>query len=858
MDDVSRLVLKVDSGQVRKARGDLAGLSKTGTAAQKSIAGVSMSAVKAGAAMLGFASASYAAFKAISSFIKVNANFEQSLADVKAVTRATNSEMEALENTARKLGATTKFSASEAAQGMKFLGMAGFNTLQIIKAMPGMLDLAAASGMDLATTADIASNILTGFNMKAIESGRVADVLAAAASSSNTSVQQLGEAMKYAAPVAASLGLDIEDAAAAIGVLSNAGIQGSMAGTALRLMLAKLVDPSQQAAKTIRGYGLSLDDVNPATHKFTDILGTMAEKGVSVSDMFKIFQVRGAAAGITMSGNADMVKKLADAFKNAKGRAKEMADVMNDTLIGDAKIFSSVSQELALSLNDSYGVTASLRESTQAATEFVQSLGGGVLEARIDAIIFKFSSLTTGADNAFANLAYSWELTMGYISGTGKTSADSITDAFTDMPENIRALVQLTGAEIGFLVEYGKAAGSGVATVIEAELLKLVAKAGVYGKKIGDSLNPFSLGNYDLDGALAAVDAYYTDIQASAFDLSAAQITAAKEAREAVITDILNERDASLAAYKERATAAKALYEANMLARASGPGGGDEGGSSPSKGGKPKGGALSGIPETDTALERIRVQLLTEEEAIQESYERRKGIIIGSTAVTEGAKQDLLSRLENRQQEQQKAMQSARWKSSLTAFDNFQDNMLILSKTGNKTLAKVFKAGAIANTIMKTYEGATSAYASLSSIPFVGPVLGAAAAAAAIAAGMASVQAIRSQGTGNYAQGGVIPGNSPTGDNLTANVNSGEMILNMSQQRKLFEQANGRGVGGGGGSVVKIYNLPGQAAETKTNNAGETEVRIVKLAVQAVAGGLASGEGPVDRALTPALARRGF
>jgi len=848
MTDVSKLVLKVDSRQVRRARGDLGGLSKTGTVAQKSIGGVTKSAIKAGVAMLGFATAAAAAFKGVSAFIKVNAGFEQSLANVKAVTRATGEEMQDLENTARKLGASTIFSASQAADGMKFLGMAGFSTNQIIQAMPGLLDPAAASGMGLAETADIASNILTGFNMRASESGRVADVLAAAASSSNTSVQQLGEAMKFAAPVAASLGLDIEDAAAAIGVLSNAGIQGSMAGTALRLMLAKLVDPSDKAKAALKKYRIEIEEVNPATNKFTDILGTLAEAGVGVADMFKIFEIRGAASGLALAGNADMVEKLGNAFRDAKGRAAEMAAVMNDTLIGDVKIFGSAAQELALSLNDETGVTESLREATQAATEFVKSIDAEVISAQLDAILFKFSALTTGFDNALANIEHSWELTMGFMTTTGEVGANSITNAFLDMPENIRALVQLTGAEIGFLVEFGRAAGKGIVTVISAELLRLVAKAKVFGEKIGDFLNPFSTGNFDLNAELAAVDAFYTEIQVTAFDLSAAQIAAAGEARISVITDILDERDVALASYAERIAAAKALRAANRAARDLPP---EDGGEEDGPTGKPKTTGLGGIPETDTALERIRLGLRTEEEAVQESYDNRKAIIEASTTDTG----DLMARLNAERDDQEKAANIAKWEGALSEFGDFQNNMLIISKTGNTALGKVFKAAAIARAVITMHEGATKSYTAMADIPVVGPALAFAAKASAIVAGLASIQAISAQPIGGFAQGGIIPGSSPTGDNLTANVNSGEMILNMSQQRQLFEQSNGRG-NDGGGSVVKIFNLPGQEAETRKDDSGNIEV-FIKRAVQAVASGLASGDGPVDRALSPALARRG-
>lgn len=155
--------------------------------------------------------------------IKTAANFEASMSRVSAITGATTEQFEALEKQAMELGATTVFSASQAAEGMSFLAMAGFDTNEILAAMPGVLNLAAAGQMDLARASDIASNILTGFQLSAEESGRVVDVMAKAMTTANTNIEQLGYAMKYVAPVAASVGLSIEETAAAVGKLSDSG-----------------------------------------------------------------------------------------------------------------------------------------------------------------------------------------------------------------------------------------------------------------------------------------------------------------------------------------------------------------------------------------------------------------------------------------------------------------------------------------------------------------------------------------------------------------------------------------------------------------------------------------------------------
>ncbi len=200
------------------------------------------------------------------------ATFEQSMARVNAITRATDTEMVALTETARELGATTEFTAGQAADALTFLGMAGFSAAESIKAVPVALDLATASGMELSRTADIMSNIMSAFAIEAGNAASAADVLAAIASRANTDVEQLGTAMSFAGPVAQAMGVSVGDAAAAIGVLSDAGIQGSMAGTGLRRVMSSLANPTKEAADVLKSLGIAIDSVNPATNDLVDII----------------------------------------------------------------------------------------------------------------------------------------------------------------------------------------------------------------------------------------------------------------------------------------------------------------------------------------------------------------------------------------------------------------------------------------------------------------------------------------------------------------------------------------------------------------------------------------------------------
>lgn len=635
--------------------------------------------------------------------------------------------------------------------------------------------------------------------------------------------------------------------------------------TAFQKLVNLGLAPSEEA---LTSYG---DTASAMGKDLDQLIEAVADAATGEFERLKEFGIKarsqGDEVGFTFRGVTTVVKKesaeieqylIALGQNNFAGAMTERMNTLDGALsnLGDEwdKFWLNISQSGSGDVIEDIvrGAIGSLEEMNA-------MLASGQAEAYLDAILFKFSSLADGAVNAIESITWVIETASEYWGGSGSDAVSTITDAFVNMPENIRALIQLVGAEIAFLVEYGKIAGSGMVEVIVAEFMRLVELAGAYGRQIGDALNPFDGDTYDLEANIARINKLYSEVQVDAMELSDSEksrLSALKEAREEVVSSILDERDASIKSFQDQISQAdhlRARYDAVAAARKNATGdrlagfkfdAGEQGPTGPS----------AEDLKAEKAVEKIRQQLLTEEEAIAESYHNRRDIILGSTLTTEEQKLDLLDRLETQYQQQQKDAQLDRWKTSLSAFDDFQDNMLVLAKTGNKDLANVFKAAAIANAVVKTYESATSAYASLAPIPYVGPALGAAAAAAAIAAGMANVSAIRNQQVGQYTGGGIVPGNSPTGDNLNAGVNSGEMILNTGQQRQLFDMANGRGQGSAA-PVVKIINLPGQAAETRTNEAGELEV-IIKRTQQAVAGDLSNGGGPVDRALDSALSRR--
>ncbi len=355
----------------------MAGISRASRSAArfgKTLGRIGFRAVKAGAIA---ATAAVTAFGVVAA--RTIAGFGMEMSKVKALTGSTGKEFKDLTKKARDMGATTAFSASEAAAGMAFLAQAGFDSNAILKSSEHFLNLAAAGGLELANAMDIASNIMTPFSMKAEEAARVADVLAKTAASSNTNVAQLGEAFKKVAPISSQLGISFEETAAAIGLLGNAGIQASDAGTALKNIMARLVKPTSEVQQGLAALGVSAEDVNPATHSLAEIMSTLQAAAEKTGDRSKvaaagvgIFGLRANAAGGVLMKASKSISKFKNELDEADGSAKKMAKTMMDNLGGDFKILKSVFAELQLAIGEG-GLTSVLREAAKWATGLMQN-----------------------------------------------------------------------------------------------------------------------------------------------------------------------------------------------------------------------------------------------------------------------------------------------------------------------------------------------------------------------------------------------------------------------------------------------------------------------------------------------------
>ncbi|WAX12269.1 minor tail protein [Clostridium phage CS266P4] len=273
--------------------------------------------------------------------VKTATDFEAGMSEVKAISGATGSEFDALRDKAIEMGAKTKFSASDSADAFKYMAMAGWDASQMMDGIAGIMDLAAASGEDLATTSDIVTDALTAFGLQASDSAHFADVLAQASSKSNTNVGLMGETFKYVAPVAGALGYSIEDTAVAIGLMANSGIKGSQAGTALRSTITRLAKPVGEAKDAVEELGISITNADGTMKPLSQTMVELREKFAGLTEEQKAQYAAMLAGQEGMSGLLAIVnasdedfQKLTDEINNANGAAQDMADIMMDNTKG--------------------------------------------------------------------------------------------------------------------------------------------------------------------------------------------------------------------------------------------------------------------------------------------------------------------------------------------------------------------------------------------------------------------------------------------------------------------------------------------------------------------------------------------
>ena len=320
--------------------------------------------------------------------VKTSADFDSAMSQVAAVSGATGDDFDALREKAREMGAKTKFSASEAAEAMNYMAMAGWKTEDMLGGIEGIMNLAAASGEDLATTSDIVTDALTAFGLTAQDSGHFADLLAAASSNANTNVSMMGETFKYCAPIAGALGYSAEDTAEAIGLMANAGIKSSQAGTSLRTIMTRLQGELELSGEALGDVVIQTTNADGSMREFSDIIAdcrsafskmTESEKAaaaetlVGKNAMSGFLAIMNAAPGdIEKLENA--ISACSDEVDGYSGAAEKMAAVMQDNLNGQLTILKSQLEELAISFGDA--LMPAVRKIVTAIQGFVDKLNG--------------------------------------------------------------------------------------------------------------------------------------------------------------------------------------------------------------------------------------------------------------------------------------------------------------------------------------------------------------------------------------------------------------------------------------------------------------------------------------------------
>lgn len=338
--------------------------------------------------------------------VKAGSDFEAQMSRVKAISGAAGTEFEKLKDQAIQLGADTSFSASQAAEGMENLAAAGFTTNEIMEAMPGLLDMAAASGEDLANSSEIAASTLRGFGLEAEEAGHVADVLAENANRTNAAVSDTGEAMKYVAPLARAAGISFEETAAAIGIMANAGIKGSQAGTTLRGAISRLSKPTDDMRDAMEELGISFYDSNGKMKSLSEQVGMLEGAFGGMTDEQKNNYLVTLYGQEALSGMLALINEgqgsltdLTKSYENCDGSAKKAADTMRDNLKGAIDELGGSAESLGIVFYEE--VSGSLKDTAESATESINNITkafqDGGMEAAIDAAGDEFANLAVKA-----------------------------------------------------------------------------------------------------------------------------------------------------------------------------------------------------------------------------------------------------------------------------------------------------------------------------------------------------------------------------------------------------------------------------------------------------------------------------
>ena len=417
----------------------------------------------------------------IADTVQTYADFEAAMSEVKAISGATSQEFEQLTEKANQMGAVTKFTASESAEAFKYMAQAGWDVREMMDGIDGLMALAAASGEDLGITADIVTDALTAFGLSAKESGRFADVMAQAASATNTDVAKMGDTFKYVAPVAGALGYSIEDTAVAIGLMANSGIKASQAGTSLRSLLTNLTRPVGQAEDAINALGISITNTDGSVKPLSQTLQDLRAKFGTLTDSEKAQYAAMLAGQEGMSGLLAIVnasdqefESLTEQINNSSGAAQKMADVMMDNLSGKFELFTGALDSMKMSLGEKF--KPYLIEALEWMTDKVPDVENALLTAMnsfdhfVDNAKAKIDEFTATDEwknaDLFEKIEIAWDELVAepfsdWWNGSGKLKVAGVArDIGTGIGSAISAgILALMGVDVSSVIDEGSSIG---------------------------------------------------------------------------------------------------------------------------------------------------------------------------------------------------------------------------------------------------------------------------------------------------------------------------------------------------------------------------------------------------------------
>ena len=467
--------------------------------------------------------------------VTTTANFESAMSKVSAISGATGTDLEDLSDKAKEMGANTKFSASEAAEAFQYMAMAGWKTEDMLSGIEGVLNLAAASGEDLATTSDIVTDALTAFGLTAADTARFSNVLAAASSNANTNVSMMGETFKYAAPIAGALGYSIEDTAEAIGLMANSGIKGSQAGTTLRNIMTKLSGEIEICGEQLGEFTVQTTNSDGSMRDFNDILADCRTAFAQLSESEQASAASSLVGQEAMSGflalmnaapqDIEKLRGAIDSANDGMGAAAEMAGTMQDNLTGQLTILKSTLEGLAISFGElMLPVIKDVVSGLQNLLTWINNLDEGqkktiitlaIIAAAVGPVLLVLGKLVSGVGSVITVIGKASTLFSGFASAASTVAAPAEA-AGKGVGGLAKSALNLLAAGAGILMAAGGLALLAQSAIALAEagwpaiavmggLVGTLALLAVGASAIGPALTAGAVGLVAFGGAIALI-----------------------------------------------------------------------------------------------------------------------------------------------------------------------------------------------------------------------------------------------------------------------------------------------------------------------------------------------------------------